>query len=161
MKTEQPLVNQKYQLSKFKGKGGWTYAPIPEIAQDKHAHFGWVRVKGTIDDFEIKNYHLMPMGNGSLFLPVKAEIRKKIGKKEGDWIHVILFADTSPVEIPEELLLCLKEDKEAYDTFLSYSQGNQKEFIDWIYSAKTIETRVDRIAKSLNLLVQKKKLRDK
>lgn len=103
----------------------------------------------------------MPMGNGSLFLPVKAEIRKKIGKKEGDWIHVILFADTSPVEIPEELLICLKEDKEAYDTFLSYSQGNQKEFIDWIYSAKTIETRVDRIAKSLNLLLQKKKLRDK
>jgi hypothetical protein len=41
-------------------------------------------VRGTIDDFEIRKYHLMPMGNGKFFLPVKAEIRKKIKKEAGD-----------------------------------------------------------------------------
>src|SRR5665647_646920 len=91
---ETPLVDQKYQLQKMSGKGGWTYATIPEISKDKHAYFGWVKVKGTIDDYEINNYHLMPMGNGTLFIPVKAEIRKKIGKNEGDWVHIKLYSET-------------------------------------------------------------------
>lgn len=161
MDSEKPLINKKYLLEKFPGKGGWTYAAIPEVLQDKHAPFGWVKVKGQIDDFEIKNYKLMPMGNGKLFLAVKAEIRKKIGKEEGDWINVVLFADNAPTEIPEELLLCLRDDPPAYKTFLSYTDGQQKEFIDWIYSAKTDQTKVERIAETLRKLAKKNKLRDK
>lgn len=161
MESEKPLINKKYLLEKFSGKGGWTYAAIPEVLQDKHAPFGWVKVKGQIDDFEIKNYKLMPMGNGKLFLAVKAEIRKKIGKEEGDWINVVLFADNAPTEIPEELLLCLRDDPPAYKTFLSYTDGQQKEFIDWIYSAKTDQTKVERIAETLRKLAKKNKLRDK
>jgi hypothetical protein len=79
----------------------------------------------------------MPMGEGKLFLPVKADIRKKIGKKAGDWVKIVLFADNEPTEIPEEFLLCLRDDPTAYKTFLSYTDGEKKEFINWIYSAKT------------------------
>ncbi len=86
MKTKKPLVNKKYKLERFQGKGGWTYVPIPEIPLDKRSPFGWVKVKGFIDDYEFSNYRLMPMGNGKLFLAVKAGIRKKINKKEGDWV---------------------------------------------------------------------------
>ena len=74
---EKPLVNQKYLLKKIPGKSGWTYADLPQVIPDSNAPFGWVKVKGTIDGIEIKKYHLMPYGNGKLFLPVKAEIRKK------------------------------------------------------------------------------------
>ena len=49
MKREKPLVDKQYKLEKFQGKGGWTYARIPEIIQDKKAHFGWVKVRGSID----------------------------------------------------------------------------------------------------------------
>jgi hypothetical protein len=64
-------------LEKIPGKGGWTYVVINEIAPDKRAKFGWVKVRGSIDDYELNQYKLMPMGNGKLFLPVRAEIRKK------------------------------------------------------------------------------------
>lgn len=154
MKTETPLVNQTYLLEKFPGKGGWTYARIPEIAPDAHAHFGWVRVRGSIDGHEIKSYHLMPMGNGTLFLPVKAEIRKKIGKQEGDQVHVILFADNLPTELPEELKLCLQDEPQAYEAFLQQSDGEQKAAIEWIYSAKTDETKVNRITQLIKKLVR-------
>jgi hypothetical protein len=97
---QHPLVNKKYKLEKFPGKGGWTYAAIPEVLQDKHAPFGWVQVKGSIDDYEIKNYKLMPMGKGKLFLPVKAAIRKKIGKEAGDWVKVTLYADYEHLHVP-------------------------------------------------------------
>lgn len=156
-----PLVDKKYLLEKYPGKGGWTYAVISEISQDKRARFGWVKVKGTIDSYEIKNYKLMPMGQGKLFLPVKAEIRKQIRKKEGDYVHIVLYADHDPYEIPEELLLCLKEHPAEYHTFLSYTEGEQKAFVDWIYAAKTERTKVERITKTLYKLAKLQKLADK
>ncbi|WP_224996670.1 YdeI/OmpD-associated family protein [Cesiribacter sp. SM1] len=156
-----PLVNKEYLLEKFPGKGGWTYAAIPEVPQDKKAPFGWVKVRGTIDGYEIKHYHLMPMGNNCLFLPVKAVIRKKIGKKEGDWVKVVLYADNTPLEVPQELQLCLLDEPQAHQAFMSYTEGEQKAFIDWIYSAKTEDTRVARIAGTIEKLLKKQKFSDR
>lgn len=158
---EKPLVNNDYVLEKFQGKGGWTFARIPEVLQSKTTPFGWVKVKGTIDDYEIKNYRLMPMGDGQLFFPVKAEIRKKIGKKEGDFVRIVLYPDNEPIEIPEELIQCLMDEPVAYSNFLSYTDGEKKAFIEWIYSAKTVETKVERIAKTLAMLEKRQKLHSK
>jgi Domain of unknown function (DUF1905) len=114
-----PLVNKKYKLFKYPGKGGWIYAVIDEIAPNKKNRFGWVQVSGSVDGFALKRYKLMPMGNGKLFLPVRAEIRKAIGKKEGDTVQVILYADNSGIEIPEEFLLCLEDEPAAKQFFLN------------------------------------------
>jgi hypothetical protein len=122
METEKPLVDKAFLIEKYPGKGGWTYVAIPEIHPNKHSPFGWVKVKGRIDNFELKNYKLMPMGNRQLFLPIKAEIRKKIGKNEGDWVHVILYADNAPTEIPKEFLDCVMEDETAYKFFKLYGR---------------------------------------
>ena len=80
-----PLVDRDYLLEKSSGMGGWTYTIIPEIAPDPHAPFGWVKVKGTIDGVEIRNYHLLPglKGSGVVFLSVKADLRKKNQKTGG------------------------------------------------------------------------------
>lgn len=149
-----PLVNKKYKLEKFHGKGGWTFAQIPELLQDKSAPFGWVKVRGTIDGYEIRKYHLMPMGNGRLFLPVKAEIRKKIKKDEGDFVHVILFPDTEPLEIPEEMIHCIKDEPAAWKYFKSLSESEQKFYMNWVYGAKRIDTKVNRMAKMVDRLMK-------
>lgn len=150
------LTDNEYELKRFPGKGGWTYAEIPEIAPDKHAWFGWVRVRGTIDGYEIRAYHLMPMGNGRLFLPVKAEIRKKIKKKEGDRVRVILFKDAVPIEVPEELADCLKDVPGAYEVFLRLTDAEKKTIIDWVYAAKQEETKARRILKVIENLEKKR-----
>jgi len=157
METEKPLVDKDYLLEKFQGKGGWTFAKIPEILQDKHSPFGLVRVRGTIDNFEIKNYNLMPMGNGKLFLPVKADIRKKIKKQVGDYVRITLFADHLPTDIPEELKLCLQDEPEVFERFLTYTNGVQKAFIEWIYSAKTDETKIERITRTIDKIIKGQK----
>lgn len=157
MNLKIPLVDRSYILEKFKGKGGWTYVQIPEIVQSEHTPFGWVRVCGTIDGYEIKNYNLQAMGNGKLFLPVKAEIRNRIKKQEGDSVHVKLYRDGRSCDIPEELKMCLLDVPEIYNIFLSYSEGEKKTTIDWIYSAKKDKTRVERIVKIINELTIKLK----
>jgi hypothetical protein len=156
-----PLVDKKYVLEKISGKGGWTFARIPEILQDKKSPFGWVKVRGTIDGYEIRKHHLMPMGNGNLFLPVKAEIRKIINKKEGDTVHIILFKDNEPLEVPEEMLLCLEDEPQALTFFNKLTESEQKFYIQYIYSAKKEETKIDRLAKTINKLVKGLKMYDK
>lgn len=147
------LVNAHYLLRRFPGKGGWTYAEIPEIAQNPANPFGWVQVKGSIDGFELKQYKLMPMGEGRLFLPVRAEIRKKIRKQAGDTVHVILYADDSSVEIPGEILECFdNEPPELLERFRTLADGQQKAFIDWIYKAKTEDTKAQRIVEMMDKL---------
>jgi len=157
---EKPLVNKEYLLEKSPGKGGWTYTIIPEILPDKKSPFGWVKVKGSIDGVEISKYHLMPSGKGTLILFVKAEIRKKIKKQAGDCVHVILYPDNEPLEVPEELLLCLQDDPEAWPFFNSLNESEQHNYVKWIYSAKTEQTKVDRIAKTLDRLSKRQKFTD-
>jgi len=162
MNEEKPLVNSEYLLKKFSGKGGWTYAEIPEVLQNKNNPFGWVKVKGFIDEFELNQYKLMPMGNSKLFLPVKKEIRKKIKKEVGDYVKIILFSDESKLEIPQELIECFKnEPKRVYETFLSFTEGEQKSYLDWIYQAKTDTTKTQRIVLMMERLQKKLKLHDK
>lgn len=155
---EEPLVNKQYQLQRMPGKGGWTYVVISEIRQDIKRKFGMVKVKGRIDGYELMGYNLMPMGTGALFLPVKAEIRKKIRKEEGDWVTIVLYADESALAIPEELLDCLKDEPQAYANFQKLAESAQKEYRDWVYSAKKDETKVARIAKMIDMLLSGKRL---
>lgn len=153
-----PLVDQQYLLQKYPGKGGWTYAAIPEILQDKNSPFGWVKVKGMIDDYALKHCKLMPMGNGLLFLPVKADIRKKIGKQAGDYVHVVLYADYDPVVVPEELIECLQDNPAALKVFSFYPDSKKRSIVEWIYSARKEETRVERMVTLLRQLEEDKRI---
>ncbi len=155
-----PIFNKKLLLYKYPGKGGWIYTVIEGIPVVHKVKFGWVQVSGSIDNFELKQYKLMPMSNGNLFLPVRAEIRKKIGKQEGDTVHVVLHIDNSPTEAPEEFLLCLEDDKKAKVFFEKLSDSEKKFYIEWIYSAKKEETKIERMAESINRLSRSLKRHD-
>jgi hypothetical protein len=159
-KTEKLLFKGKSLLEKFPGKGGWTFAMLPGIITDKKQPFGWRKVCGFIDDFEIRKYHLMSMGQGRLFLPVNAQIRKAIGKKEGDTVTILLYPDNEPLEIPEEWLMCLLEDKVALHFFNSITESEQNHYIKWIYSSKKEETKINRMANAMNRLARRLKLYD-
>lgn len=146
---EEPLIEADFVMQKIDGKGGWTYIALPDVPRDKKGRFGLVRVRGTIDAYEIRAYNLWSMKNGGLFMPVKQEIRKKIKKESGDSVRVILYADNMPTEIPDELKECLENEPGLYEKFVAYTDGEKKAFINWIYSAKSDETRADRIVKTL------------
>ena len=154
------LVDKKYLMQRMSGKGGWSYIEIKEISPDHKAHFGMVRVKGYIDSYEIKQYNLMPMGNGNLFLPVKAEIRKKIKKEAGDLVHVKLYLDASPLVIPQELIDCLNEYPKAMEFYESLTQSEKRLYLNWVYSAKQEETKANRIIKMIDKLLLGKKMHE-
>lgn len=152
----QPLVDQLLTIEKYPGKGGWSYVMIDGISPDKKTKFGSVRVKGTIDDYEIRQYNLMPAGNGRLFLPIKTEIRKKIKKEAGDTISVLLYSDATPVVLTDELIECFEFYPEAYEKYKQLTDSEKKQYLDWIYEAKKDETKVRRIAQMMDRLMEGK-----
>ncbi|WP_316815168.1 YdeI/OmpD-associated family protein [Pedobacter nyackensis] len=154
-----PLIEGTFLLKKIPGKGGWTYIRLPGVDSGYKGKWGTVKVSGTIDNYELTSYSLMPIRNGGLFLPVKAEIRKKTGKQEGDQVHIILYADEQniPVATAEDLLLCLQDEPEAHQIYMSYTEAERKAFLDWIDEAALDDTRVQRIAQTIDMLLNKQK----
>jgi hypothetical protein len=75
-------------LERSASPGGWTYVVWPESA----AFFGTrgtVKVRGTIDGRSFET-SFMPLGDGRQMLPVKASLRREIGKEAGATVEIRL-----------------------------------------------------------------------
>lgn len=139
-------------LEKFPGKGGWTFARIPKEYNPKGKYFGMVEVFGSINEFSFEKKHLMPTGDGTVFIPISKDIRKAIQKEAGDPVFLKIYRKEAPDGIPDELLACLKDDQGKLEAFLKLPDSEQKDWVQTIYSSSNEDLRVKQILRLLNSL---------
>ena len=74
------------QLHKGDNPGAWTCVVLDDV-KELFGTRGLVKIRGSIDG-EPFDGALMAQGDGTHRLPVRAALRKAIGKEAGDTVHV-------------------------------------------------------------------------
>ncbi|WP_316788774.1 YdeI/OmpD-associated family protein [Pedobacter frigoris] len=144
------LLDEVLMLERFPGKGGWTYVVLPQLKTPSGKPLGWDKVRALFDEHEVPEIGLMSLGNGKRFLPVKAEIRKVIGKEAGHQIRLQLFSQTEELDVRAEFLLCLEDDPAALKHFKSWKAEERDKYIVWIEQGQSTEQQVERMAQAVD-----------
>jgi hypothetical protein len=137
------------------GTHDWGFVEFPYDVQQEFGTKGQVKVIVTYDGYTYRG-SLVKMGRDCHIIGITKPIRAAIGKKPGDMVHVIIMQDTEPrtVEQPDDFKILLNENPEAEIFFKKLSYTHQKEYVQWITSAKKEETRQRRLTEAIVRLLQ-------
>ncbi|GAA4109023.1 hypothetical protein GCM10022415_01950 [Knoellia locipacati] len=106
----------------------------------------------TVGDTTL-HLRLARMGGESLVGLSKAA-RAEAGVEIGDTVTFSIAAETGPrtVEVPGDLAEALARDPAAARAFESMAYTHRKEYVRWVGEAKREQTRLDRIAKTVEMV---------
>lgn len=146
-----------YRYSSKGEKTGWFFVEIPLdiVSELKLKARKGFRIKGLIDDIKFEKLSTYPTGEGGYIIAINADLRKKLGKKEGAMVSIQFDLDASAPLQSKELLECLKEEKTAEKTFNSLLLSHRNYYHRYVLTAKTDKTRAGRIVNVINAMLKK------
>lgn len=134
------------------------YIEFPYDVEKAFGKAGKIKVKAYFEGLLYRG-SLVKMGRPFHIIGITKDIRKSIGKNPGDTVHVVIEHDIEErkADIPADLVIKFDENPKAKDFFDKLSYTHQKEYVTWIESAKKEETRISRVEKTLEMLLEGKK----
>lgn len=100
---------------------------------------------------------LVPAGDGLYRMQINTALRKAADADTGDVVSVELRLDRESRElpVPAELRAALKEHPKARKAFDALPSGLRRQYIKWFDSAKAPETRLRRLGRAMDILLER------
>lgn len=141
------LTDPKYKNS--------AYVEIPFDLEEAFGKKNLVKVKATFDGVPYRG-SIAKMGGPTPILIIRKDIRAQLGGKGiGDTVLVSVEKDTEErvVDVPDELQKLLNENPKAKEFYEGLAYTYRKEYARWISSAKREATKLSRLEKTLDKLL--------
>lgn len=149
------IKNKKLILQYVPGKGAWTYHLVLPGTKDIKGKWGFIKVSGTIDGYEIKDLNLAPITGADKRISVNKEIREAIGKGGGDEVIVTMYKTSdNRLTHENEVKECFK-DSDVYKDFTSLSQDEQEYILEDILSQHDEHSQEKKIIMHVKKLLSK------
>lgn len=104
---------------------------------------------------------LTPAGGGRYRIQLNTALRKAARADVGEVVSVELRLDLASRElpVPADLRVALKEHPKARQAFEKLPAGHRRHFIKWFDSAKGTDTRIRRLGRAIDFLLERALLR--
>jgi hypothetical protein len=138
--------------------GSWTFLTLPKDASAKLSSRGMTTVEGTINGFPFRAT-LEPDGQKSHWLKVNRKMREAARAAAGD----IVALEITPLEkepepkLPTDLRKALAAAPKAKTVWSDITPIARRDWIQWITSAKQLETRTRRVKNACSMLASGKR----
>lgn len=132
----------------------WSFLVLPASASRKLPTRSMTTVEGSFGGQPLKAT-LEPDGQGSHWLKVPRALREAAGVDVGDTValEIAPAAEELEARVPADLRTALSTSPEAKAQWDSLTPVARRDWIQWLDSAKKVETREKRIASSVDMLV--------
>jgi len=138
--------------------GAWTMLLVGFNVEKDWGSRARVSVRGEIGGYKFRT-SIFPDGEGGHTMMVNKAMQHEGGAIPGKTVRVTLERDTAPrvLILPKDFKSALSANAKARATFDAFAPSHKRAYVDWITQAKREETRVARIAKSMEMIAAGKK----
>jgi Bacteriocin-protection, YdeI or OmpD-Associated/Domain of unknown function (DUF1905) len=141
-----------------RGKGATNAKPKTKQSAklERHTKPKYIPVVAIVNG-RISRTTLVPAGDGCHRLQINTILRKAAHADVGDIVSVELRLDLESRElpVPADLVAALKEHPKARGAFEALAAGHRRQFIKWFDSAKAPETRIRRLTRAMDILLER------
>lgn len=142
---------ERFEATIEAARGGGAFVPVPDEVVAALGGGGRIPVRATFDAVPYRG-SVVSMG-GRRCIGLLKVIREQLGKGEGDPVTVTVARDGAErtVTVPDDLATAL-DDAGARNAFDALSYSHQREYVSWVEEAKRPETRLRRVAQTVERL---------
>jgi len=136
----------------------WTFLILPKDASAKLPTRGMTAVAGTLNGQPFRAM-LEPDGQRSHWLKVPDKVREAAAAKPGDVVllDIVSSGEEPEPRVPPDLRKALAASPKAAQVWSDITPIARRDWIQWITSAKRLETRARRIGNACDMLAAGKR----
>lgn len=153
-----PSLRFKATLYQLADPDHGLYFDVPFDLVDAFGVRGQIRLRGTINRHPLQTT-ARPHGDGTHFIVLGQQLHAALGVSAGDEVRLVLEKDSSRSSLPiaDDFARLLAANPELDLAFQRLPSSHQKEYLEWIESAKSTPARERRMQKALEMLAEKRR----